>query len=368
MNALSLKDRIQNVFLENGTWRGAEIYLLIVVFVFGLAACFLLPISGGYDEETHLMRVWEMSDLTLIPNDKLGGKLPFPAVYWELSYRRQVIVRPVEAGFWNKYKQLSIDSMDYIYGEIETRSVYSPPLLLPQAIVMRMLGRHWHFPALTVYYTLRITGLLCYMLLAWLAVRWIPFGKWVLAILASTPVAILQASTISADAISNGLALLFIGGSIAVATQKELRWRELGALAFLFFMLFWGKLNIVPLAILPFLMIRPSQFKIKYGFVLLLLMAAGLFALEVAGWNLLVLRRTIGDAAWTGDARAAVLPRHARALSEAAARLHDAATADSPELIASSLRAALDALGEVTGRISPDDVIGRIFSTFCIGK
>jgi len=28
----------------------------------------------------------------------------------------------------------------------------------------------------------------------------------------------------------------------------------------------------------------------------------------------------------------------------------------------------LDALGRVTGAVTPDDLLGRIFSTFCIGK
>jgi len=39
-----------------------------------------------------------------------------------------------------------------------------------------------------------------------------------------------------------------------------------------------------------------------------------------------------------------------------------------PELLASELRQALDMLGRITGTISPDEVLGRIFSTFCIGK
>ena len=38
------------------------------------------------------------------------------------------------------------------------------------------------------------------------------------------------------------------------------------------------------------------------------------------------------------------------------------------ELAAEELRLAHDALGEITGRVSPDDMLGRIFSTFCIGK
>ena len=38
------------------------------------------------------------------------------------------------------------------------------------------------------------------------------------------------------------------------------------------------------------------------------------------------------------------------------------------ELLAEDLRAAQDALGEITGAITPDDLLGKIFSSFCIGK
>ncbi|MET0893546.1 MAG: tRNA uridine-5-carboxymethylaminomethyl(34) synthesis GTPase MnmE [Pseudoxanthomonas sp.] len=38
------------------------------------------------------------------------------------------------------------------------------------------------------------------------------------------------------------------------------------------------------------------------------------------------------------------------------------------ELAAEELRLAHQTLGEITGKVSPDDMLGRIFSTFCIGK
>ncbi len=43
-------------------------------------------------------------------------------------------------------------------------------------------------------------------------------------------------------------------------------------------------------------------------------------------------------------------------------------TGKSPEFLAVDLRFALDSLGEMTGEITTEDVLGRIFSKFCIGK
>ena len=38
------------------------------------------------------------------------------------------------------------------------------------------------------------------------------------------------------------------------------------------------------------------------------------------------------------------------------------------ELFAEELRLAQDRLGEITGKLLPDDLLGKIFSQFCIGK
>jgi tRNA modification GTPase len=39
-----------------------------------------------------------------------------------------------------------------------------------------------------------------------------------------------------------------------------------------------------------------------------------------------------------------------------------------PELVAASLRESLNAIGTITGHVTPDEIIGEVFSTFCIGK
>jgi tRNA modification GTPase len=42
--------------------------------------------------------------------------------------------------------------------------------------------------------------------------------------------------------------------------------------------------------------------------------------------------------------------------------------AEAGDLLAESLRLAQLSLAEITGEFTPDDLLGRIFSSFCIGK
>ena len=43
-------------------------------------------------------------------------------------------------------------------------------------------------------------------------------------------------------------------------------------------------------------------------------------------------------------------------------------TIDCADLLAFELREALDAIGSVTGDVTTEDLLGRVFANFCIGK
>jgi tRNA modification GTPase len=61
--------------------------------------------------------------------------------------------------------------------------------------------------------------------------------------------------------------------------------------------------------------------------------------------------------------------RHLAALSEAAAALQRASQAlAQPEFLAEELRLAQASLSRITGSFTADDLLGEIFSRFCIGK
>jgi tRNA modification GTPase len=61
-------------------------------------------------------------------------------------------------------------------------------------------------------------------------------------------------------------------------------------------------------------------------------------------------------------------PRHRAALAEAVTLLAEAEEAGLPELTAEALRAALFALGRLTGRVGVEEILDIVFRDFCIGK
>jgi tRNA modification GTPase len=75
-------------------------------------------------------------------------------------------------------------------------------------------------------------------------------------------------------------------------------------------------------------------------------------------------RALAGDAVVTRARHRGALERAAQALD----RSEGALAAGHLELAAEDVRLALRALGEITGRVDVEDVLDRLFATFCIGK
>lgn len=98
-------------------------------------------------------------------------------------------------------------------------------------------------------------------------------------------------------------------------------------------------------------------------------------ALSGLGWEELL--KAIGDKAEsfrseTGSDTIAISARHAHALGSAKECLREAAAklaSGAPtELLASDLRGVLDAYGEISGKVDNEQMLDRLFATFCIGK
>jgi uncharacterized membrane protein len=277
----SLRDTSKNLQISK-----REILLVLSLLLFGIPMIILIPPGAGYDEEDHLVRVWELSAFSWIPGSLRPQEMQYPTIYRDFAYRQQGSTGVIDAEFWEQFWGASFYERGYVRRDLDTKSVYSPVLLLPQAMAMRLFGRIADLPALTVFYLSRLAGLLSYLALTWLALRWMPFGKWILVVLALSPIALFQATTLTPDTISNGIGFLFIAGCLRLEENRQIRWQEAGYLTGLVALLFLAKLNLVPLILLPFLLFAPPRFIHRRIYIAFLVAVAVLLVVEVAGWNL----------------------------------------------------------------------------------
>ena len=86
-----------------------------------------------------------------------------------------------------------------------------------------------------------------------------------------------------------------------------------------------------------------------------------------------LLRRAFGGILGEpGEAPLVTRERHARALRAAHDEVRDFLDAHANgvpmEYAATHLRAAAGALEDLVGAVTPDDVLGRVFGDFCVGK
>jgi tRNA modification GTPase len=93
----------------------------------------------------------------------------------------------------------------------------------------------------------------------------------------------------------------------------------------------------------------------------------GLEDLNQAIWE-----HVMGGVVKLADVRVAINARHQAALQEARMLLvtgrQSLEEGKSPEFVSIELRGALDAVGEVVGKMDTEDLLGKIFGEFCIGK
>ncbi|MEM8875217.1 MAG: GTPase [Planctomycetota bacterium] len=90
----------------------------------------------------------------------------------------------------------------------------------------------------------------------------------------------------------------------------------------------------------------------------------------ITGHGLPDLRQQLSDLAFSRERSTVALNQRHRHELAAAIDALDAAVdhVEIEELVAADVRVALDRLGNVLGKVTPDDILGEVFGRFCVGK
>jgi uncharacterized membrane protein len=107
-----------------------------------------------------------------------------------------------------------------IYKSFPGASIYSPVVYAPD-VAAHLVVKGLALPILFALYLGRFFSMLIVLVAIFFSIRLIPFGKWLLFVVALLPMTIASASSVGADAMTNAVSFLFIATVLRIAFSKS---------------------------------------------------------------------------------------------------------------------------------------------------
>jgi len=199
----------------------------LVGLIFGLLFVFVTPPFEVPDENAHFYYAYHISQGNLIASVRddgaVGATLPTSLVQAVNTQIRMVAFRS-EGKLSVRSILASLDDplnpQDVVFVNFHYVAVYSAAPYIPQAfgiLIARVLGQS----PLVMLYMGRLANMLAALALTCLAVKTTPVAKWGFFLLSLAPMGVFERSSLSADSLTNALAILVIAIIARYAFDKD---------------------------------------------------------------------------------------------------------------------------------------------------
>lgn len=209
-------------FLLNLLHTHSTRFFVLAALVFGIIICFRLPPLFGNDEIVHFPRAYHVQDGHLwaeyLSGFDYGGQLPKQLVTMNHAFREQVQTKGDASRLSELEKQYRSEKLEGDATEqiaFTSANVYSAWSYAPAAVGV-WVADLLHLPLAWYVYLARLSCLAVWLGLVYLAIKYIPAGKYFLIAVALLPTSLVQATTIGMDGLVNGLAWLITALTLAV--------------------------------------------------------------------------------------------------------------------------------------------------------
>ncbi|MDB5160585.1 MAG: hypothetical protein JWO99_848 [Candidatus Saccharibacteria bacterium] len=224
MRGLLKKTKKQSILFYKKYGSLTRVFGLLFLLV-GLAFVFIVPPFQNPDEPMHFYRSYQIASgqVSSVPNDDqvYGGDIP-------VSFRKFVADSGIEHNYDYGYRfhldYLSLLKYKYdgakVFEGFPNTAIYSPLAYVPSTVA-HVVVKTFNGPLLVALYLGRILSLLFVFIAFVLAIKLIPVGKWILVVVGLLPMTIASAASVSSDAMTIGVSVLFIAVVMNVAFLKQ---------------------------------------------------------------------------------------------------------------------------------------------------
>jgi uncharacterized membrane protein len=190
----------------------------------GLLYAWFTPPFQVPDEPNHFMRAWQLSQgqwIATVQDHRVGGEVPASFMAFKGQMDRVIAGARYTADSIAAFsRSLETHPRITVFADFNNTAQYSAVCYAPAALFL-CVGNVLGCKVNTLLYGARISTLLAWILLVWCAIRLIPFCKWIFTACALLPMSLFINSAVHADAVTNGLAFLFIGYVLHLCVSEK---------------------------------------------------------------------------------------------------------------------------------------------------
>ncbi|MEO5361251.1 MAG: DUF2142 domain-containing protein [Nitrospirota bacterium] len=243
-----------------------EWVFLVISVVFGYIFIFITPPFQAPDEYHHMFRAYHVSMGGLVSSKALGSSgavLPASIGNTVINVSTNLSQHPENKQKLSdlaKVMHIPLEPYKTVFYLFPNTARYAPVMYTPQSVGI-LIGRLFNAAPIYIMYLGRMTNLIVWIALIYIAIVTTPIYKWLFVLLALTPMSLFLGASLSADAFTNGIA--FVSAALifkaAFGSRGEVSAVELVLIFLAAAMLSLSKQVYVP-ALLIFLIIPVRRF------------------------------------------------------------------------------------------------------------
>ena len=196
----------------------AKLYLVFAL-VLGTGYMILLPPNAVPDEMAHFFRIFDISrgNMTFVRDENGAGGAVFPAnVFVDARTYRDIL----------RILPMKLDDSRAAFLAMPSSALYFPTCYFPQALgalIARLLTKN----VLTIIYCARLFNFAFGTVLIYWSIKLIPRGKLIVFAIAAMPMFLHQQISLSADVMTNTLAVFAVSYALFLREKKEIAAKHL---------------------------------------------------------------------------------------------------------------------------------------------
>jgi len=173
-----------------------------------------MPIFKNHDEDNHWLRIYDIAQGNILVSTEYGslfqeGATNYPAAKFPKAVHSIVDREKTSRHNFNELYQYEINKEDSILVEMPTVAIYSPVQYLPQVVGVKIAEIFTNRPVIMAY-AARLANMITSIAILYYAMKIMPFGKKILLVIMSIPIAVEGFTSLSPDALTISIAILLI--------------------------------------------------------------------------------------------------------------------------------------------------------------